>query len=142
MKKKNAVVWIHGDNLSATNPIFQVYEDTPALFVWDGSLIDRWHVSLKRISFMYDSLLNLPVDIRRGDVVNELVTFAESHGAIRIATVPSPTRRFKQVCKELEKRGYLLDILQPTAFINYDKSFDLRCLSDYTASVQPALAYH
>ena len=141
MKKQNAIVWIHGDNLSNTNPIFKVYEGTPALFVWDGKLLDRWHVSLKRITFMYESLLNLPVNTCRGDIIEELVTFAEQHGAIRIATVPSPSRHFKWVCKELEKRGYLLDILQPTAFVNYDESFGLRPLSAYTSGVQPAIAY-
>lgn len=131
MKKHNAIVWVHGDNLSPNNPVFDVYEDAPALFVWDHTLLDRWHVSLKRITFIYESLFELPVDIRQGNVVDELVKYAREHGVNRIAMVPSRSPRFQKICRELEKKGFLLDILQTTAFTNYDKSFDLRRLSRY-----------
>jgi len=131
MKKYNAIIWVHGDNLSPHNPVFSVYEGAPALFVWDRPLLNRWRISLKRIAFIYEALLDLPVDIRQGDPIEELVKYAEEHDVTRIAMVPSPSPRFKQICRELEKKGFLLDILQTTAFINYDKSFDLRRFSRY-----------
>ncbi len=131
MKKQSAIIWVHDDNLSPNNPVFQVYDHAPALYVWDHSLLNRLKFSLKRINFIYESLLDLPVSIRRGNPVDELIQYADEHGAVRIATVPSSSPRFKRICKELERRGYLLDILQPTAFINYDKEFDLRRFSRY-----------
>ncbi len=62
------VVWVHGDVLSPYGPALKVYPDAPAIWVWDDALIEEWQLSLKRITFIYECLLELPVVIRRGDV--------------------------------------------------------------------------
>ncbi|HRF95569.1 MAG TPA: hypothetical protein PLZ51_10255, partial [Aggregatilineales bacterium] len=77
----NTIVWVHGDNLSPYNPALLEGKNAPALFVWDEKLLTEWHISLKRIVFIYECLLELPVIIRKGDVAQELVQFSQENYA-------------------------------------------------------------
>jgi hypothetical protein len=65
------IVWIHGDCLSPYGPALTAYPGAPAIWVWDDALLEEWRISLKRIVFIYECLLDLPVVIRRGDVATE-----------------------------------------------------------------------
>ena len=70
---KKPIIWVHGDCLSPKNPALQTYPDAPAIWVWDDALLEEWQINLKRIVFIYECLLELPVTIRRGDVAQEVV---------------------------------------------------------------------
>jgi len=70
------IIWVHGDNLSPHNPVLRANPETPAIFIWDDALLKDWRISLKRITFIYECLLELPVTIRRGDITKELINFA------------------------------------------------------------------
>jgi len=73
------ILWIHSDCLRPTNPALLAHPDAPAIFVWDDALLTQYHISLKRIVFMYEALLELPVTIYRGDVVAQITQFAQLH---------------------------------------------------------------
>ena len=81
------IVWIHADCLSPEHPGLVVYPDAPAIFVWDDELLDRWQISLKRITFIYECLLELPVTIRRGNVAEEVTQFALEQGAEQVGSL-------------------------------------------------------
>ena len=70
------IVWLHGDGLSPQNPALVANEGAPAVFVFDDALLTQWQIGLKRVVFLYESLLELPVSIRRGDVAAEVSAFA------------------------------------------------------------------
>lgn len=141
---KQTILWIHGDGLSPHSPAFQAYPDAPAVFVWDDALLREWEISLKRIVFIYESLLELPVVIRRGDVVEQVIGYAQENGAapgnpIRIVTNESASPRFHNICQIIAKRlpsGSRLEVLQNDPFVDYDGHIDLKRFSRYWNTVR------
>ena len=81
MDLKRPIVWVHEESLGSTNPALEDYPDAPALFVFDQDWIRTKHISRKRLGFLYECCLDLPVTLRKGDVVAEVLAFAERHGA-------------------------------------------------------------
>lgn len=126
------IVWVHGDCLSPKNPALQEYPDAPAIWVWDDALLEEWNISLKRIVFIYECLLELPVTIRRGDVVKKVVAFAQEYGADGVVTVESPSPRFEMICNAIQDTSSLeVEVWLPEPFVNYDGYIDLKRFSRY-----------
>lgn len=126
----NPIVWVHGDCLSPTNPALKTYPDAPALFVFDDALLASYPISLKRLVFMYECLLDMPVTIRRGDVTTELSRFAREHGATKIATTDSVSAGFGRIADRLET-DFHLEIFRIRPFFDYDGHLDLKRFSRY-----------
>jgi hypothetical protein len=126
------IVWVHGDCLSPKNPALQTFPDAPAIWVWDDALLEEWQISLKRIVFIYECLLELPVTIRRGDVAAEVVAFAKEHNADGVVTADSPSPRFEAICDRIED-GLSLEVKlwSPEPFVNYEGYIDLKRFSRY-----------
>ncbi|MDF5725037.1 MAG: hypothetical protein PUP91_32210 [Rhizonema sp. PD37] len=124
------IIWVHGDCLSPHNPALQKYPDAPAIWVWDDVLIKEWQISLKRLTFIYECLLELPVVIRRGDVAQEIFAFVKEHNADKIITVNSPSPRFNDICIQL-KRFVELEVLEVEPFFDYEGYIDLKRFSRY-----------
>jgi hypothetical protein len=126
------IVWVHGDCLSPKNPALQTYPDAPAIWVWDDALLEEWQISLKRIVFIYECLLELPVTIRRGDVAAEVVAFAKEHNADGVVTADSPSPRFEAICDRIEDTLSLeVEVCSPEPFVNYEGYIDLKRFSRY-----------
>ncbi|MFN6526340.1 hypothetical protein [Nostoc sp. ChiSLP03a] len=124
------IVWVHGDCLSPNNPTFQKYPDAPAIWVWDEALIEEWQLSLKRLTFIYECLLELPVVIRRGNVAQEILAFAQEHDANLVVTANSPSPRFDDICNQME-RSIAVEVLEIEPFFGYDGYIDLKRFSRY-----------
>jgi hypothetical protein len=124
------ILWIHGDCLSPYNPALKAYPNTPAVFVWDEALLDQWQISFKRIVFLYECLLELPVTIRRGEIAVEIARFAIEHQADCIVTTESPGPRFKAICKGL-RQVTRLEVLPVEPFLSYKGQLDLKRFSRY-----------
>jgi hypothetical protein len=124
------IIWIHGDCLSPYNPVLQQYPNTPAIWVWDDALLEEWQISLKRITFIYECLLELPVVIRRGDVASEILAFAKEHNTNKIVTANSPSPRFEAICDKIEENSEL-EVLEVEPFFDYDGYIDLKRFSRY-----------
>ncbi|AFZ60786.1 hypothetical protein H6G54_05035 [Anabaena cylindrica FACHB-243] len=125
------VIWIHGDCLNPQNPVFPKYPNAPAIWVWDDALIAEWQLSLKRLTFIYECLLELPVEIRRGNVGQEILNFAQEHDANLVVTVDSPSPRFGEICNQIEEKYLKLEVLAIEPFFNYDDFIDLKRFSRY-----------
>lgn len=133
------VVWVHGDVLSPYGPALRAHSGSPAIFVWDDALLDAWNISLKRIAFIYECLLELPVTIRRGDVAVEVSTFAQAHGAGRIVTAESPSPRFREICRTVSHSmpsGSRLEVMRLEPFVDYAGDIDLKRFSRYWRTVK------
>jgi len=133
----NTVVWVHGDGLSPTNPALIAFPDAPAIFVFDDMLLHAYQLSLKRIVFLYECLLELPVDIRRGDVFDHLIAFARENDATRLVTTLSPAPRFRQLVEQLSVE-IVVTVLDVPSLVDYDGQPDLRRFSRYWRDVQHA----
>ncbi|PIG93615.1 hypothetical protein [Gloeocapsopsis sp. IPPAS B-1203] len=124
------IIWVHGDCLSPYNPALKAYPGAPAIWVWDDVLIAEWQLSLKRLTFIYECLLELPVTIRRGDVATEVVAFAQEHNTNLVVTAESPSPRFDTICDEIEN-SMSLEVLAIEPFLDYDGYIDLKRFSRY-----------
>ena len=87
-------------------------------------------LSLKRIAFIYECLLELPVVIRRGDVAQEILAFAKEHDANLVVTANSPSPRFDDICNQME-RSLAVQVLEVEPFFEYDGYIDLKRFSRY-----------
>ena len=128
---QEAVVWVPGDCLNPYGPALQAYPGAPAIWVWDDELLGQWQISLKRITFIYECLLELPVVIRRGNIPEEVANFARENGANRIAVAESPSPRFKSICQQLQELGFETRLHGVDPFINFEGSLDLKRFSRY-----------
>jgi deoxyribodipyrimidine photo-lyase len=91
------ILWIHGEALGPSNPALVAWPGRPALFVFDDGLLSSSGLSLKRLGFLYECLLELPVTIRRGDVAAEVLAFAARHGADGVVTTAAVDPRFAAI---------------------------------------------
>jgi hypothetical protein len=130
------IIWVHGDCLSPYNPAFVAHPDAPAIFVFDDALLTQWNISLKRITFIYECLLELPVTICRGHVAEQVLAFANEHDATQIITTESVSPRFRQLCSQMQQL-VPLEILPATPFIQYTGKLDLKRFSRYWQAIEP-----
>jgi hypothetical protein len=129
---KKPIVWVHGDCLSPKNPALLEYPNAPAIWVWDDALLEEWKISLKRIVFIYECLLELPVTIRRGDVAAEVIAFAKEQGADGIVAAESPSPRFNTICNAIEDALSIeIEVWTPEPFVDYEGYIDLKRFSRY-----------
>jgi len=136
----DTIIWVNGDNLNPSSHVFTKYPDAPAIFVFDERLLAEWNISFKRIVFMYECLLEMPVVIRKGDVVSEVIKFADEHGASDIVTITSPSPRFWQITDEIReqiKHKGEIRVLQEIPLVYSDYEFDLKRFSRFWRKAKP-----
>jgi len=126
------LIWLHPDCLSATNPAFIKYPQAPSLFVFDEAEIEAEQWSLKRIAFIYETLLELPTAIEQGNPVEELL----AKNPEKIVTIESVSPRFKQYVQQLQKKT-VVEVLPAVPFIDYRGHLDLKRFSRYWKRVEP-----
>ena len=113
------MIWLHPDCLAADNPAFVRYPEAKALFVFDEAEIAAEQWTLKRIVFLYETLLEIECAIERGDVVEKLI----EAGASKIVTVASVSPRFRELVAKLQTR-VTVEILPAVEFVDYRGSLD------------------
>ena len=136
------ILWIHGDGLGQANPALVAHPGQPALYVFDTELLagrspttgdptnKAEPVSLKRIGFLYECLLELPISLRQGDVAAEVLGFARSHGGDGIITSASVDPRMAAICQTLEQH-LPVQVLAGEPFVQLDREPDLGRFSRY-----------
>ena len=124
------VVWVHADSLSPLDPALAANPGAPAIFVIDDVVLEGYQVSLKRVQFIYECLLEMPVVIRRGGVAGEVVAFAREHGADRVVSTWTPAPRFSHL-RGLIQQTLPVEIAEQTPFAVLEKEPNLRRFSGY-----------
>lgn len=114
------VVWMHEDCL---RPILV---GAPAIFVFECN----GH-SLKRLVFLYESLLELDVEIEKGEVVPLVRAFAARHGADRIVTAFTECPRLMSYAKTLGA-----EVVNDDPFVVTAGPFDLKRFSRYWQRIE------
>ena len=140
---QHPILWIHGEAIGPANPALRAHPGRPAVFVFDSELLAGRSpttgdpaapapqpVSLKRIGFLYECLLELPVSLRRGVVASEVLAFARAHGADGIVTSAGTDPRVAAICAELE-RELPVQVLEPEPFVALREPVDLGRFSRY-----------
>jgi hypothetical protein len=127
-------IWLHPDCLAADNPAFLKYPQARAVFVFDEEEIAAEAWSLKRVAFLYETLLELPVEIERGDVAQKVLERLPS----KIITVESVNPRFRDQVRQME-RSVQVEVLPAVPFVDFRGHLDLKRFSRYWKRVEPVV---
>ena len=98
------VLWIHAEALGPANAALKAHPYRPAVFVFDPVAADLEPWGLKRLVFIYECLLELPVTIRAGDPLAELLAFVVRCGADGVVTTRAVDPRLQAIAARLAER--------------------------------------
>ena len=129
------ILWIHGEALGPANPALVAWPAQPAVFVFDDELINSAGLSLKRLGFLYECLLELPVTLRRGTVAAEVLAFARRHQADGVVTSAAVDPRFVAIGEAISAE-LPLRVLPVEPFVELEIS-DLKRFSRYWRRAEP-----
>jgi len=126
------LAWMHPDCLSAA----WLGPEDRAVFVFDEEYLDAAGWGIKRIAFVYEALLELPVEIHRGPSLQTLLRLRGETGATDFVTVDSPDPWLRQRCLEL---GPSLEVLPAPGFVELRGPVDLRRFSRFWSRAEAQL---
>ena len=135
---KRPILWIHEEALGPTNPALQAWPEAPALFVFDTQWIQRSRISRKRLGFLYETALELPLTLRKGDVAAEVLAFAHRHRADGVVTSTGVDPRLQQITEAI-KTVLPLQELDPDPFVELPRPPRLGRFSRYWREAEPVV---
>ena len=134
----NPIVWVHEEALGPANPALEDYPGAPALFVFDQAWIKQQRISRKRLGFLYECCLELPVTIRKGDVVEEVLAFARRHRADGVITSGAVDPRLNRNAAAID-RALPVWLLDGEPFVDLPRSPRLGRFSRYWREAEPVV---
>lgn len=138
MTMKRPILWIHEEALGPANPALRAWPEAPALFVFDTRWIQNSRISRKRLGFLYETALELPLTLRKGDVVAEVLAFARRHQADGVVTSTGVDPRLQQIAEAIETEMPLQE-LDPDPFVELSRPPRLGRFSRYWREAEPVV---
>ena len=132
------ILWIHAEALGANNPALLAWPDAPAVFVFDSRWIREARISRKRLGFLYEGALDLPLTIRKGDVAAEVLAFARRHGADGVVSSTAVDPRLERIGAAIDAE-LPLELLDPEPFVNLPHPPRLGRFSRYWREAEPVV---
>lgn len=120
------IIWLHEDALRADHPLFAEAGDVPAYFIWDDAYMAAMGYGLKRRVFIYETLLELPVEVIAGPIVETLQKRAPAH----VLTGKTPNPHLKEMMNNLRAHAKVTAIAD-TAFVQMDAQPELKRFFKY-----------
>ena len=130
MTMQRPILWIHDEALGPANPALRAWPDAPALFVFDTQWIQASRISRKRLGFLYEAALELPLTLRKGDVAAEVLAFAQRHGADGVVSSSAVDPRLERIGAAI-KAELPLELLDPEPFVELPRPPRLGRFSRY-----------
>ena len=114
------LLYIHEKGLGDNQPIFsRMAPNSRALFIWDDAYFKKRNYSLKRLVFIYETLISMPVEIVLGET-SEIVNDLSPKKIITPYTADLELRRLiREISVEFE-----LEFVYPNAFVHIDDNFN------------------
>ncbi len=128
------IAWIHPDCLSDS---WLTPEDR-AVFIFDDAYLAASGWGLKRILWVYETLLELPAEIHRGSVIPTLTALIADGRATGVVTVDTPDPWLRDRIGEL-RRVTTVDIVPAPCFVELTGKTDLKRFSRYWAKAEGRL---
>jgi len=138
MTLQRPVLWVHEEALGARNPALLERPNSPAIFVFDARWIREACISRKRLGFLYESALDLPITLRKGDVATEVITFAERHHADGVVSSLPVDPRLERIAASIEQHCQL-ELLEPEPFVTMPRPPRLGRFSRYWREAEPVV---
>lgn len=119
------LIWLHEDALRAEHPVFDAAgADSLVVFIWDDAYLQQMDYGFKRLVFIYETLVELPLTILRGNQFECLARLAgEADGRILVPATPNP--RLQQTIEGL-RRGFEVEVVEDTAFAPLTQEVELK----------------
>ena len=138
MTLQRPILWVHEEALGPNNPALRAWPDAPALFVFDTLWIQQQRISRKRLGFLYENALELPLTLRKGDVAAEVIAFAQRHDADGVVTSTAVDPRLQRIANAIEAELPLQE-LEPDAFVELPRPPRLGRFSRYWREAEPVV---
>ena len=138
MTMQRPILWIHEEALGPANPALRAWPDAPALFVFDTHWIEANRISRKRLGFLYEAALELPVTLRKGDVASEVLAFARRHEADGVVTSSAVDPRLQRILQAIEPELPIAE-LAPDPFVELPRPPRLGRFSRYWREAEPVV---
>ena len=138
MTLQQPILWVHEEALGPNNPALRAWPDAPALFVFDTHWIQQQRISRKRLGFLYENALELPLTLRKGDVAAEVIAFAQRHDADGVVTSTAVDPRLRQIADAIDAELPLQE-LEPDAFVELPRPPRLGRFSRYWREAEPVV---
>ena len=138
MTCQRPILWIHEEALGTNNPALLAWPDAPAVFVFDSRWIREARISRKRLGFLYEGALDLPLTIRKGDVAAEVLAFARRHGADGVVSSTAVDPRLERIGAAINAE-LTLELLDPEPFVNLPRPPRLGRFSRYWREAEPVV---
>ena len=138
MTLQRPILWVHEEALGPANPALRAWPEAPALFVFDTHWIETNRISRKRLGFLYENALELPITLRKGDVAAEVIAFAQRHGADGVVTSTAVDPRLQRIADAIEAELPLQE-LDPEPFVELPRPPRLVRFSRYWREAEPAV---
>ena len=138
MTMQRPILWIHEEALGPANPALRAWPDAPALFVFDTHWIEANRISRKRLGFLYEAALDLPLTLRKGDVVSEVLAFAQRHEADGVVTSSAVDPRLERIGTAIDAE-LPVRLLDPEPFVELPRPPRLGRFSRYWREAEPVV---
>lgn len=118
------IIWLHEDALRDDHPVFDAAEPGAMVcFVWDDEYLQAMDYGFKRLLFIYETLLELPLAILHGNQVACLSALAGEHNG-RILVPETPNPRLQQTIATLGENGRV-EVVEDRPFVTLARAPDL-----------------
>ena len=138
MTLQRPIIWVHEEALGSGNPALLKQPDRPGIFVFDSRWIREACISRKRLGFLYESALDLPITLRKGDVAKEVIAFAERHHADGVVSSLPVDPRLERIAASIEQHCQL-ELLEPEPFVTMPRPPRLGRFSRYWREAEPVV---
>ena len=131
------LLWHHTDSLNPASALSTTHPDAPAVFIWDTGWLLPNRISMKRVLFLAECLLEMPgtIDLRAGDPAEELLTAARAAHADYILAQRTPDPRLNAAAAQLQAHLPVI-WFDPPAFLQGSRGLDLKRFSRYWKRAQ------
>jgi hypothetical protein len=121
----NDLIWLHEDALSCDHPVFAMAAPaSQACFIWDETYLQQMDYGFKRLLFIYETLLELPVTIIRGKRCDCLARLARQNGG-RILVPATPNPLLQQTIARLGE-DFVVEVIAASDFVTLSRQPDLK----------------
>jgi len=126
MSSPQNFIWIHENAMSVNHPVFKAAGgNAHAFFIWDKGYFEQNAYSLKRLTFLYETLIDMPITVYAGDTATTLRHLCENQDDNSILYVPETPDAY--VLKVIDKiqLDISVQIIQDKPFIEVSDDVDM-----------------
>lgn len=108
------IVWMHDQAITFSSEFYQRQDsDTRLIYIWDDAYLKSQGYTLKRLVFIYESLIETPVQILKGNTLEVLKDLQPN----KVLTFNTPDTRIKALIDKVSKE-LNLELIDQKSFVD------------------------